>query len=125
MPGFKKIFKDNQLKSLISEYDSLRAKFNNSNNEYDSFDCSANDLKNKFIEVHDQYCDSLRHLIDGYIFNINDFIIRNKRLIDASKNKETKVVTKRFNEKNLELKNTSTIVFSNSPLPNVKKNDEE
>jgi len=125
MPGFKKIFKDNQLKNLINEYDSLRANFNNSNNDYVSFDYEANELQNKFVRIHDEYCDSLRHLIDGYIFNIKDFIIRNKRLMATPKVDEDKIITKRYNEKNLEVKNSSTIVFSNNPLPNVKKDDEE
>src|SRR5574344_1258707 len=123
MVVFRKVFKDSTLRNLISEYETLRANFNNSNKDYVSFDKSAKELKNKFISVHDNYRDSYRHLIDGYIFNITDFIIRNQRMIDRQNDQNEK--NNKGNKKDIELKSNPTIVFANGPLPNVKKNDEE
>lgn len=120
---FKKIRKDTTLKTLITRYDGLRANFNNSNDDYETFEKTAIELKEAFVKVHDFYSDRYRHLIDGYIFNINDFIIRNHRLL--GKNSSTKSEDEKRQTKDVLLNNSATIVFANGQLPNTKNNDEE
>jgi|GEM_PF-5444879 len=115
MSVMKKFFKDKDLKELILEYDGLRADFNNNTIDCVSFNKEACDLKKKFEDVNGNYSNSNNNLITGYIFNINDFIIRNNRLLDAKQKAAVGMDDKSIKAK---INPKSTIVFSNEHLNN-------
>lgn len=76
----KKFYKDKKLRGYISEYNSLRGLFNN-NKDYEKFELIAEDLLAKFSSLYNKYSKSLDFIIRGYVFNIEDLIIRNKRIL--------------------------------------------
>jgi len=110
MALIKKIIRDKNYRALGKEYDGLRADFNNGNMDYKSFEKEANELLGKFSNIQGVYSNSINKEINGYIFNIQDFIIRNRRLYQEEKDQKTS--SKKKNKKS-KASGSSSYVFSN------------